>query len=131
MLEIQAAGEITTDMDGICTDLNAQLNDTSAEGGTSTDLDISNAISPLEFPRLGLYDNCMLSSLDPLTLLNFTAFATRCADKPAMTYLGHYLDQMAFATTVMNGTALTASSQQLHSTDGILLEPSLLSEVQS
>lgn len=59
------------------------------------------------------------------------AFATRCADKPATTYLGHYLDRMAFATTVMHGTALTASSQQLRSADGILLEPSSLSEAQS
>lgn len=131
MSEIQVAGEIAIDMDGICADLNAQLDDVSAEGGTSTDLDVSNTVSPLESPRLDLYDNRTLSSPDSLALFNFTAFATRCADKPATTYLGHYLDRIAFATTVMHGTALTASSQQLRSADGIFLEPSLLSEAQS
>ncbi|SOV08667.1 uncharacterized protein UDID_17687 [Ustilago sp. UG-2017a] len=103
------------------------------------DLDVSNDTSQLKSPQLGLYDNYTLSSLkppssessDPLALLSFTAFAMRCAVKPATTSLGHYLDQMAFATTVMNGIALAASGQQLHSADGILLESSLLSEAQN
>lgn len=121
MLEIQAAGEITINMDAICADLNDQLDDVLAKGGISTDLYVSNNTSQLESPQLGLYSNYTLSSpeppsiksSDPLALLSFTAFTTRCTVKPAMTSLGHYLDRMAFATTVMNGIALTASSQQL------------------
>ncbi|CCF47960.1 hypothetical protein NDA11_001864 [Ustilago hordei] len=121
MLEIQAAREITINMDAICADLNDQLDDVSAKGGISTDLYVSNNTSQLESPQLGLYSNYTLSlpeppsikSSDPLALLSFMAFTMRCTVKPAMTSLGHYHDQMAFATTVMNGIALTASSQQL------------------
>ncbi|KAJ1026654.1 hypothetical protein NDA13_004027 [Ustilago tritici] len=139
MSEIQEAREIAINMDAICVDLNDQLDDATAKGGISTDLDVSNNTSQLKSPQLGLYDNYTLSlpkppssnSSDPLALLSFTAFAMRCAVKPATTSLGHYLDQMAFATTMINGIALAASSQQLHSADGILLEPSLLSEAQN
>ncbi|SYW78095.1 uncharacterized protein UBRO2_02287 [Ustilago bromivora] len=100
MSEIQEAGEITINMDAICTDLNDQLDDVMAEGGISTDLDVSNDTSQLESPQLGLYGNYTLSSpkppssksSDPLALLSFMAFATRCAVKPATTSLGHYLD---------------------------------------
>ncbi|SAM82184.1 uncharacterized protein UBRO_20643 [Ustilago bromivora] len=117
MSEIQEAGEITINMDAICTDLNDQLDDVMAEGGISTDLDVSNDTSQLESPQLGLYGNYTLSSpkppssksSDPLALLSFMAFATR----------------------LMNGIALAASGQQLCSADGILLEPSLLSEAQN
>ncbi|SAM83167.1 uncharacterized protein UBRO_20375 [Ustilago bromivora] len=138
MSKIQEAREITINMDAIWMDLNDQLNEAMAKGGNSTDLDVSNNTSQLKSPQLGLYNDTLSSpeppsseSSDPLALLSFTAFTTRCTVKPATTSLGHYLDQMAFATTVMNGIALAASSQQLHSADGILLEPSSLSEAQN
>ncbi|SOV03424.1 uncharacterized protein UDID_18663 [Ustilago sp. UG-2017a] len=113
MSEIQAAGEIAIDMDAICADLNDQLDNVTAKGGISADLYVSNDTSQLESPQLGLYNDYTLSSPEPpsskssnlLALLSFTAFATRCAVKPATTSLRHYLDQMAFATTVMNGIA--------------------------
>ncbi|KAJ1029743.1 hypothetical protein NDA13_002986 [Ustilago tritici] len=125
-------------MDAIHADLNGQLDDTTAEGGTDTNPEAFTDTSQLESPQFDPYNKYTLStpkspsseSSDPLGMLSFTAFATSCATKPATKTLGHYLDQIAFATVVMNGVALVASGQQLCSADGILLKPSSLSEAQ-
>ncbi|KAJ1035289.1 hypothetical protein NDA13_000709 [Ustilago tritici] len=57
MSEIQDAGEIAIDMDAICADLNDQLDNTTAKGGISADLEASNGTSPLESPSLASMTN--------------------------------------------------------------------------
>ncbi|SAM83158.1 uncharacterized protein UBRO_20739 [Ustilago bromivora] len=107
-------------------------------GGTDAYPEVFTNASQLESPQFGPYDKYTLSTpespssetSDPLDMLSFTAFAMSCTTKPAMKTLGHYLNQIAFATVMMNRVALVASGQQLCSADGILLEPSSLSEAQ-
>ncbi|CCF50241.1 uncharacterized protein UHO2_06258 [Ustilago hordei] len=139
MSEIQEASEIVIDMDAIHTDLHHQLNEATAKGGTSTTPGDPNDTSQLESPQFSSHNDYMLprpKSLDnkmpdPLTLCSYMALTTRCTIGPTTEALDHYFDQMAFVATVMDGVALTASSQQLRSTDGILLKLLLLSEVKS
>ncbi|KAJ1033348.1 hypothetical protein NDA13_001340 [Ustilago tritici] len=92
----------------------------------------------LETPRsdatADVYDD--VSILEPNCtespdLLDYTAFATACSDIQAPTISCHHLDRMAFTVTMMNGTTLIASGQQMRSADGILLEPFLLSEAKT
>ncbi|SAM63157.1 uncharacterized protein UBRO_20160 [Ustilago bromivora] len=138
MSDICDAGEIIINMDAIHAVLNVRLDDATAEGGTDTNPEVSTDTSQLGSPQFDLYNEYTLStpkspsseSPDPLGMLSFMTFATSCAIKPATKTLGHYLDQIAFATIVMNRVALTASSQQLCSADSILLEPSSLSDAQ-
>ncbi|SYW81899.1 uncharacterized protein UHO2_00403 [Ustilago hordei] len=139
MSEIQEASEIVIDMDAIHTNLHHQLDEAMAKGGTSTNPGDSDNTSQLESLQFGSHDDYTLSrpkSLDsrvpdPLTLCNYTALATRCTVGPMTKVLGNYFDWMAFAATVIDGVALTASRQQLQSADGVLLELLLLSEVKS
>ncbi|CCF52158.1 hypothetical protein NDA11_005156 [Ustilago hordei] len=85
--------------------------------------DVYDDVSVLEFSCTGLSDH--------LDLLGYTAFATICSSTQALMVSSHHLNCMAFAVTVMNGVALIVSSQQLHSTDGILLEPLLLNKAKT
>ncbi|SYW81439.1 uncharacterized protein UBRO2_04309 [Ustilago bromivora] len=95
----------------------------------------------LETPRsdatADMYDNFSIlkpkctESPDPLDLLGYMTFAAACSNTQAPTISGHHLDHMAFVVTVVNGTALIASGQQMHSADGILLEPLSLSEAKT
>ncbi|CCF51121.1 hypothetical protein NDA11_005404 [Ustilago hordei] len=64
-------------------------------------------------------------------LLSYMAFAATCVETHASTISNHHLNHMVFATTVMDGTALVASSQQICNADGILLEPLSLSEAKA
>ncbi|SYW81919.1 uncharacterized protein UHO2_00414 [Ustilago hordei] len=131
MSDIHAVSEIIIDMDAISTDLNTQLDDTTAKGGTDATPVAFTYTSPLESPQFNPHNEYTLSTPkspsseapDPLGMLSSTAFAMSCAIKPAMKNLGHYLDQIAFATGIMNRVALVTSSQELCSTDGILLKP--------
>ncbi|KAJ1028005.1 hypothetical protein NDA13_003456 [Ustilago tritici] len=74
-----------------------------------------------------LESNCMGSS-DQFNPLGYMALAAMCSSTQVLTISSHHLNHMAFAVTVMNGVALIASGQQLHSTNRILLEPLLLNE---
>ncbi|KAJ1041808.1 hypothetical protein NDA14_002149 [Ustilago hordei] len=120
MAEIEDAGEIVMDLDAITADLRAELDMVSSKGGNiqqaSTHTDTQENI-------ISVLGSTHTKSPDPLGLLGYTAFATTCSGTQAPTIGTHYLDCMAFAVAVMNGTTLIANGQQLRSTDGILLEP--------
>ncbi|UTT91596.1 hypothetical protein NDA17_005640 [Ustilago hordei] len=60
-----------------------------------------------------------------------TSLAVMCSGTGTIMISNHHLDQMAFATTVMNGATLIASGQQMQSADGILLEPLSLNEAKA
>ncbi|KAJ1579437.1 hypothetical protein NDA11_006569 [Ustilago hordei] len=63
--------------------------------------------------------------------ISYTAFTMACSNTLAPTVSNHHLDRMVFVTTVMTGTALIASGQQIHSVDSILLEPLSLNEAKT
>ncbi|SOV04345.1 uncharacterized protein UDID_17071 [Ustilago sp. UG-2017a] len=87
MSEICDAGKIVIDMDAIHADLNGQLDDTTAKGCTDTNPEAFTDTSQLESPQFDPYNKYTLSTpKSPST----------------------------FATVVMNGVALVASGQQLH-----------------
>ncbi|SAM84250.1 uncharacterized protein UBRO_20822 [Ustilago bromivora] len=126
-------------MDTIHADLHNQLDKATAKGGTSTNPGDPDDTSQLESPQFGSHDDYMLlrpkspnsKMPDPLALCSYVALATRYTVGPTTEVLDHYFNWMAFAATVMDSVALTASSQQLRSADSILLKPLSLSEVKS
>ncbi|KAJ1021036.1 hypothetical protein NDA13_005664 [Ustilago tritici] len=143
MAAIEEAGEVVVDLDAIAADLEAELNVTASKGGNiMQDLtDTLENVPLLETPRSNatvdvyndvsiLEPNCT-ESPDPLDLLSYRAFAAACSDIQAPTISGHHLDHMAFVVTMMNGTMLIVSGQQMRSADGILLEPLLLSKAKA
>ncbi|KAJ1027735.1 hypothetical protein NDA13_003190 [Ustilago tritici] len=141
MAEVEEAGEVVMDLDAIAADLRAELDAAPSEEGhiqqVSTHTDTQD-MPLLETPRSDtvpdVYDGVSVlrstrtESLDPLDLLGYTALAAICSGSQAPMISNHHLDRMAFAVTVMNGTALIGSGQQLRSANGILLEPLLLNE---
>lgn len=145
MAEIEATGEIVVDLDVIAADLEAELDAASSEEGNTlhntTQAADPESTSLLDTPRsdtvANVYDDVSVLELartgssDQLDLPGYTAFAATCSETMALTIGSHHLERMAFAVTVMNGTALVASGQQLRSADGILLEPLSLSEAKS
>ncbi|KAJ1035183.1 hypothetical protein NDA18_000779 [Ustilago nuda] len=129
------------DIDAITADLQADL-DASIQQ-RSIHADTQDNVALLETPRsdavTDVYDGVSIlgstctESPDPPNLLGYMAFATACSVEksssfPIPNFSSYHLDHMAFAVTVMNGTALIAGGQQLRSADGILLEPLSLSE---
>ncbi|SOV04272.1 uncharacterized protein UDID_17049 [Ustilago sp. UG-2017a] len=103
-------------------------------------------VSMLDIPRsdatadvydsVSVLDSTCMESPDLSNLLGYTAFAATCSitsnsNIQMPTVSSHHLDHMAFAATVMDGTALIASGQQLRSADGILLEPLSLNEAKA
>ncbi|SPC64206.1 uncharacterized protein UHOD_11701 [Ustilago sp. UG-2017b] len=135
------------DIDAITADLQADLDATQSKGANIpqrlTHVETQEDVSLLETPRSNavtdVYDSVSVlgstctESPDPSGLLGYTAFAATCSTvkhpgTQTLTVSSHHLDRMAFAATVMDGTTLIASSQQLRSADGILLEPLSLSE---
>ncbi|SPC63850.1 uncharacterized protein UHOD_11350 [Ustilago sp. UG-2017b] len=144
MAKIEEAGEVVMDLDAIAADLRAELDAAPSEEGhiqqalTHTD---TQDVPLLETPRSDavpdVYDGVSVlgstctESPDPLDLLGYTALAATCSGSQAPTISSHHLDHMAFAVTVMNGTTLIASGQQLQSADSILLEPLSLNEAKT
>ncbi|KAJ1593814.1 hypothetical protein NDA11_003315 [Ustilago hordei] len=95
---------------------------------SDTTADVYDGISVLSSTHMALPDS--------MNLLGYMAFAATCsitlnANIQMLAANSHHLDCMAFAVTVMEGTALNASGQQLQSADGILLEPSSLNEARA
>ncbi|SYW81818.1 uncharacterized protein UHO2_00323 [Ustilago hordei] len=140
MTAIKEAGEIVIDLDAIAANLRADLEVTMSKGGKHL-LDLTstlNGTSLLKTP----HSDAMADVYDDVSMLetprtespgpvSHMAFATACSDTPAPTISDHHLDRMVFATTVMTSTALIASGQQIHSADGILLEPLSLNEAKT
>ncbi|UTT94292.1 hypothetical protein NDA17_007422 [Ustilago hordei] len=132
MNAIEEAGEMVINLDAITADLGAELDVAMSEGGITIQ-DLMNTLGNvplLETPHsdamADMYDD--ISILEPICTespgpLSYMAFATACSDTQAPTISNHHLDHMAFAVTMMNGTTLVASRQQMHSANGILLEP--------
>ncbi|SAM82127.1 uncharacterized protein UBRO_20635 [Ustilago bromivora] len=83
---------------------------------------------PSIYNSVSVLESDCTESPDPLDLPSYMAFTVTCSKTQATTLGSHHLDHMAFTVTVMNGTTLVASGQQLHSADGILLEPLSLNE---
>ncbi|KAJ1585616.1 hypothetical protein NDA12_000079 [Ustilago hordei] len=145
LAEIEATGEIVVDLDVIAADLEAELDAVSSEEGNTshnmTQAAYPESMSLLDTPHsdtvANMYDGISVLELartgssDQLDLPGYTAFAATCSETMALTIGSHHLEHMAFMATVMNGTVLVASGQQLHSANGILLEPLSLSEAKS
>ncbi|CCF51456.1 hypothetical protein NDA11_006320 [Ustilago hordei] len=142
MAAIEAAGEIMVDLNVITADLNAKLNAALTKGGKmlqpSTPLEDPGDMSLLQTPCSdmvpSIYDNvsvlesdCTVSP-DLANLPSYTVFTATCSKTQATSLSSHHLEWMAFAAMVMDGAALIASGQQLHSADGILLELLSLNE---
>ncbi|KAJ1029179.1 hypothetical protein NDA18_002807 [Ustilago nuda] len=140
MMAIEETGEIVIDLDAIAADLRADLDVTTSEGGNHLP-DLTSTLNSeplLKTPRSDataeVYDDISIletphtESPGPVS---YTAFATACSDTQALTISDHHLDRMAFTTTVMAGTALIASRQQMRNADGILLEPLSLNEAKA
>ncbi|SAM86438.1 uncharacterized protein UBRO_20981 [Ustilago bromivora] len=145
MTEIEEVSEIIVDFDVIAADLQAELHMAPSEGGnimqgpthTHTQEDVSLLKTPHSSAVADVYDGVSVlessctESPDPLDLLSYTTFAATCSTTWAPTVSSHHLDCMAFVVTVMNGTSLIASGQQLCSADSILLEPLSLSKAKT
>ncbi|CCF48902.1 uncharacterized protein UHOR_13417 [Ustilago hordei] len=150
MGDIEEAGEIIIDIDAIATELGVEFNMVQPKRGNMIlglphDENHEN-MSPLDMPQsdmtADMYDDVSVLNIthtEPLDLsidLEYMAFATMCslAPNPA-THIpivsSHHLDHMAFAATIMDGTALIASGQHLQSADSILLEPLSLNEAKA
>ncbi|KAJ1036735.1 hypothetical protein NDA10_003522 [Ustilago hordei] len=112
---IEEAGEIVIDLDAIAANLRADL-----EVMIDATADMYDDVSMLETP--------CTESPGPIS---YTAFTMACSNTLAPTVSNHHLDRMVFVTTVMTGTALIASGQQIHSVDSILLEPLSLNEAKT
>ncbi|KAJ1598605.1 hypothetical protein NDA14_005027 [Ustilago hordei] len=137
---IEEAGEIVIDLDAIAANLRADLEVMMSEGGkhlpdlTST----LNGTSLLETPHsvamADMYDDVSMLETpctESPSPISYTAFTMACSNTLAPTVSDHHLDRMVFVTTVMTGTALIASGQQIHSVDSILLEPLSLNEAKT
>ncbi|KAJ1598936.1 hypothetical protein NDA14_005726 [Ustilago hordei] len=140
MTAIKEAGEIIIDLDAIATNLRADLDVTTSEGGNHLpDLKSTLNSEPLlETPHSDamaeIYDDVSILETPHTELpspINYTAFTMACSDEQAPTISDHHLDRIAFATTVMAGATLIASRQQMHSANGILLEPLSLNEAKT
>ncbi|KAJ1604177.1 hypothetical protein NDA14_003947 [Ustilago hordei] len=142
MAEIEAAGEVVVDLNMIAADLEAELDATPSEGGNSSlsqDQVLWNDLETVSLLRMlgsnimtDIYDDVSVLGPTPaetLTQPSLLAFAATCLGTQALTFGNNHLDHMAFTVTVMNGTALIASGQQMHSANGILLEPLSLNKV--
>lgn len=142
MAEIEVAGEVVIDLDAIAPDLDAELDTALTKGGNMLQVP-TQTMDPGDMPLLqtpcsdtipSIYDSVSMlesdrtESPDPPDLPSYTAFAATCSETQAITLGNHHLNHMEFTAMVMNGTALVTSGQQLHSADGILLEPLSLNE---
>ncbi|UTT89748.1 hypothetical protein NDA17_004167 [Ustilago hordei] len=130
MAEIKVASETIVDIDAIAVDLEAELDATQSKKGDVMQepphINTLDTVPLLETPR----SNAIADVYDDVSVIehDFASFAATCLETLTMTIRNYYIDHMAYAVTVINGTTLIASGQQLRSTDSILLEPSSLNE---
>ncbi|KAJ1040540.1 hypothetical protein NDA10_007415 [Ustilago hordei] len=141
MSKIENAGKIVIDLDAITADLCAELDITLSQAKNSTEdptcVDILTLETPQSDAMASMYDNVSILDLnhagpmDRISTLGYTALAAMCSGTGTIMISNHHLNQMAFATTVMNGATLIVSGQQMQSADGILLEPLSLNEAKA
>ncbi|KAJ1037389.1 hypothetical protein NDA10_002960 [Ustilago hordei] len=130
MAEIEAASKTIVNIDAITADLEAELDAVQSKRGDvmqeSPHIDTLDMAPLLEMPPsdavADIYDNISVIEHE------FASFAATCSETHMTTIGNHHIDRMAYTVTMMNGTTLIASGQQLRSADGILLEPSSLNE---
>ncbi|KAJ1585839.1 hypothetical protein NDA12_002285 [Ustilago hordei] len=125
MAEKEAASKTVVNIDAIAVDLEAELDATQSKRVDAMRESLDTA-PLLETP----HSDAIADVYNDVSTIEheFASFTVTCSEMLATTISNHYIDHMAYAVTVMNGTALIASGQQLCSADGILLEPSSLNE---